>query len=147
MFSFGEQPNVHQLKVFGCLCISKIEVFAGYDGSSSGYILYHFLKKKFYHSRKANFHKEQFPGLNNGSRPAIVLLFLGNYPVGAVTDSVGVNNLQTSAINAYEILPFLEQPLSPTGELLLQLLILLKEYLQHLVLIICKWRFKILQTT
>ena len=93
------------------------------------------------------FHEEQFPGLDNGSRPAIVLPFSGNDPVGAVTDSVGVNNAQTSATDANEVLPTLEQPLSPTGELLLQLMILLKECLEHLVLIICKWRFKILQST
>ena len=35
------------------------------------------------------FHEEQFPGLDNGSRPAFVLLFPGNDPVGAVIDSVG----------------------------------------------------------
>ena len=60
-------------------------------------------------------HEEQFPGLNNGSRPAIVLHFLGNDPVGAVRDSMGVNNAQTSAADANEVLPTLEQPLSPTG--------------------------------
>ena len=93
------------------------------------------------------FHKEQFPDLDSGSRPAFVLHFPGNDPVGAVTDSVGVNKAQTKATYAHEVLPTLKQPLSRQGELLLQLLILLKEYLQHLVLIMGKWRFKILQST
>ena len=61
------------------------------------------------------FHEEQFPGLNNGSWPTIVLLFLGNDPVGAVTDSVGVSNAQTSATDENEVLPTLEQPFLPTG--------------------------------
>ena len=34
-------------------------------------IFYDFLKKKTYRSRKVTFDKKQFPGLNNGSRPAI----------------------------------------------------------------------------
>ena len=46
---------------------------------------------------------------------AIVLPFPGDDPVGAVTDSVGVNNAQTSATDANEVLSTLEQPLSPTG--------------------------------
>ena len=33
----------------------------------------------------------------------------------AVTDAVGVNNAQTRATDANEVLPTLEQPLSPTG--------------------------------
>ena len=61
------------------------------------------------------FHEEQFPGLDNGSRCAGVLPFPGNDPVGAVTDSVGVNNAQTRATDANEVFPPLEQPLSPTG--------------------------------
>ena len=72
------------------------------------------MKKKFYRSRSVTFYEEQFPGLNNGSRPAIVLPFPVNDPVGAVTDSVGVNNAQTSATDANEVLPALEQPLPPT---------------------------------
>ena len=35
--------------------------------------------------------------------------------MGAVIDSVGVNNAQTSATDAKDFLPNLEQPLSPTG--------------------------------
>ena len=35
--------------------------------------------------------------------------------MGAVIDSVGVNNAQTSATDANDLLPNLEQPLSPTG--------------------------------
>ena len=35
--------------------------------------------------------------------------------MGAVTDSVGVNNAQTSATDANEVLSTLEQPLSPTS--------------------------------
>ena len=105
------------------------------------------MKKNFYRSRKVTFHEDQLPGLDNGSRPAIVMLFPDNDSVGAVTDSMGVNNAQTRATDANGVLPTLEQPLSPTGELLLQLLILLKEYLQHLVLIMNNWRFKILQST
>ena len=97
--------------------------------------------KKNYRSRNVTFHEEQVTGLDNGSRPAIVLPFPGHDPVGAV------NIAQTNATDAKEVLPTLEQPLSPTEELSLQLLILLKEYLQHLVLIVCKWRFKILQST
>ena len=61
------------------------------------------------------FHKEKFPGFDNGSRPAIVWPFRGNDTLGAVTDSAGVNNAQTSATDANEVLPTLEQPLSPTG--------------------------------
>ena len=61
------------------------------------------------------FHEEQFPGLDDGSRPAVVLSFLGNEPVGAVRDSVGVNNAQTGATDANETLTTLEKPLSPTG--------------------------------
>ena len=105
------------------------------------------MKKKIYRSRNLTFHEEQFPGLDNGSRPALVLPFLGSDPVGAVTDSVGVNNAQTCATDANEVLPTLEQPLSPTGGLVLELLIFLKKYLQHLVLIMCRWRFKKLQST
>ena len=111
-----------------CLCISKIEtheckllpkckkaVFTGHDGSSPAYYLFDFVKKKFYRSRNVTFFEKQFPGLDNGSRPAIVLLFQGgNDSVGAVTDSVGVNNAQTNATDANEVLPTLEQPLSPT---------------------------------
>ena len=73
------------------------------------------MKKKFYRSRNVTFHEEQLPGLDNGSRSAIGLLFPGNDPVGAVTDSVGVSNAQTSATDANEVLPTLEQPISPTG--------------------------------
>ena len=73
------------------------------------------MKKKFYRSRNVTFHEEKFPGLDNRSRPAIVLPFPGNDPVKAVTDSVGVNYAQTSATDANEVLPPLEQPLSPTG--------------------------------
>ena len=36
--------------------------------------------------------------------------------MGAITDSVGVNDAQTSATDANEVLPTLEQPLSPTRE-------------------------------
>ena len=111
-----------------CLCISKIEtheckllpkcekaVFTGHYGSSPAYNLFDFVKKKFYRSRNVTFFEKQFPGLDNGSRPAIVLLFPGgNDSVGAVTDSVGVNNAQTNATDANEVLPTLEQPLSPT---------------------------------
>ena len=68
------------------------------------------MKKNFYLSRNVTFHEEQFSGLDNGSRPAIVLRFPGNDPVGAVTDSVGVSNAQTSATDANEVLPTLEQP-------------------------------------
>ena len=75
------------------------------------------------------------------------MLFPGNDPVGAVTDSVGVSNAQTSETDANEVLPTLEGRYHRQGELLLQLLILLKEYHQHLVLIMCKWRFKFLQST
>ena len=73
------------------------------------------MKKKVYRSRNVAFQEEHFPGLDNGSRPAIVLLFSGNDPVRAVTDSVAVNDAQTSATDANEVLPTLEQPLSPTG--------------------------------
>ena len=93
------------------------------------------------------FHKDQFPGLDIGLRPAIDLSFPSNGPEGAVTDSMGVISAQTDATDANEVLRTLEQSLSTTGELLLQLFIILKEYLQHLVLIMCKWRFKILQST
>ena len=34
--------------------------------------------------------------------------------MGAITDSVGINDAQTSATDANEVLPTLEQPLSPT---------------------------------
>ena len=60
-------------------------------------------------------HEEKFPCLDNGSRPAIVLPFSGNDPVWAVTDSVGVNNAQTSPTDANEILPSFEQPLTQRG--------------------------------
>ena len=126
--NFWKVTQCSSFKVFGCLCISKIEthqhkllrkgkkaVFTGYDGSSPASIFNDFVKKKFYRSRNVTFHEEQFPGLDNGSRPAIVLPFSGNDPVGAVTDSVGVNTAQTSATDANEVLPTLEQPLSPTG--------------------------------
>ena len=61
------------------------------------------------------FHKEKFQGFDNGSRPAIVLPFLGNDAVGAVTDSGMVNIAQTSATDANEKLPTLEQRSSSTG--------------------------------
>ena len=62
------------------------------------------------------FHKEPLPGLGNGSRLATVLPFPGNDPVRAITVSVGVKNAQTRATDANEVLPTLEQPLSPRGE-------------------------------
>ena len=106
-----------------------------------------FFKNKFYRSLNVTFHEEQFPSLDNGSRSAIVLPFPGNDSVGAVTDSVGVNNAPTSETDANEVLPTLEGRYHRQGELLLQFLILVKKYHQHLVLIMCKWRFKILQST
>ena len=47
------------------------------------------MKKKFYRSRNVTFREN----IN-------VLPFQDNDPVGAVTDSVGVNNAQTSATDA-----------------------------------------------
>ena len=73
------------------------------------------MKGKFYRSRNVTFHEEQIPGLDNGSRSAIVLSFPQNDPLGAVTDSVGVNNAQTIATDANEVLPILEQTLLTTG--------------------------------
>ena len=61
------------------------------------------------------FTKKKFPGLENGSRPAIVLIFPSNDPVRAVTDSMGVNNAQIGTTDANEVLHTLEQPLSPTA--------------------------------
>ena len=68
------------------------------------------MKKKFYRSRNVAFYEKQFPGFDNGSRPAIVLPFPRNDPVGALTDSVGINNAQTITTDANEVKPPLEQP-------------------------------------
>ena len=152
---FWKATQNKYLNIFDCLCISKIEthqrklllkgkkaVFNGYDGSSPSYILYDFVKKKFYRSRIVTLHEEQFPMIDNGSRAAIVLPFPGNDPVGSVTDSVGVNNAQTRATDASEALPTLEQPLSPTGGATSTTI-----ETSDLVLILGKWRFKLLQST
>ena len=68
--------------------------------TSPAYTSYDFLEPKFNRSRNVTFQEEQFPGLGNGSRPAIVLPFPGIDPMGAVTDSVGTNNAQTGATDA-----------------------------------------------
>ena len=80
------------------------------------------------------FQEEQFPGLGNGSRPAIVLPFPGIDPLRAVTDSVGTNNAQTGATDAKKGLLTLEQPsvIRDRGSCYLPLIILLKECFQHL---------------
>ena len=69
------------------------------------------------------FHEEYFLVHNNGSRPAIVFHIRGNDAVkaqnnrvvGANTDSLEVNKVQTGAIDANKVADTLELPLSPTG--------------------------------
>ena len=61
------------------------------------------------------FHEEQFPLSITDQGLLLCCLFWAMIHCGTGTDSVGVNKAQTSATDANEVLPTLEQPLSPTG--------------------------------
>ena len=160
---FGKQPSVHHLKVFVCICISKIEthqrkllpkgrkaVFTSNNDSSPAYILYDFVKKKIYRSRNMIFHnftKNKFH-VSITDQGLLLFCFLrAMIQWGPSQIQWGsMMHKQVQLMQMKDCL-LLNSRYHRHGELLLQVLILLKEYLQHLFLIMWKWRFKILHST